>query len=160
MRRLRKFLDMGWLRKFLALSQRDRTLLLSTFLLLAGIKLGLRLLPFQTLRKLLSSFSQPCKVQTQPNNLDPDRLNRLLAVVHLSSRYMPGGAKCLARALTTQVLASRNGYAPTLRIGIARDPNGQLEAHAWVEIQSQIVIGHISDLGRFTPLPALEGGGA
>ena len=148
------------LRKFPVLSGRDRALLLKTFLLLASIKLGLRLLPFQTLRKLLSRFSQPCKAKTQPGDLDSDRLNQLLAAVRISSRYMPGGAKCLARALTTQVLASRNGYAPTLRIGVARDGNGQLEAHAWVEIQSQIVIGQLNDLTRFTPLPALEGDGA
>jgi hypothetical protein len=70
---------------------------------------------------------------------------------------MPGGAKCLARALTTQVLLNRQGYLPDLRIGVAKATAGQLEAHAWIEYQGQVVMGHLNDLARYLPLPSLEG---
>ncbi len=70
---------------------------------------------------------------------------------------MPGGAKCLARALTTQVLLNRQGYLPDLRIGVAKATAGQLEAHAWVEYQGRIVIGQLNDLSRYLPLPSFEG---
>ncbi|NET54236.1 MAG: lasso peptide biosynthesis B2 protein, partial [Merismopedia sp. SIO2A8] len=67
------------------------------------------------------------------------------------------GVKCLARALTTQVFMSRQGYSPQLRIGVAKGEGGQLEAHAWVESQGQVVIGYLGNLSYFTPLPSLEG---
>ncbi|MCA1837598.1 MAG: hypothetical protein LC674_02115, partial [Actinobacteria bacterium] len=41
------------LRKFLHLTAGDRRLLVSTALLLGGIRLGLRLLPFRTLRSVV-----------------------------------------------------------------------------------------------------------
>jgi hypothetical protein len=78
--------------------------------------------------------------------------------VDIASHYMPGGVKCLARALTTQVLMSRYGYSPELRIGVAKGERGQLEAHAWVENQGQVVIGYLGNLSRFTPMPSFEGG--
>src|SRR5437867_11533874 len=46
------------LRKFLRLSANDRRLLVSAALLLGAIRLGLWLLPFQTLRQLLAKMTQ------------------------------------------------------------------------------------------------------
>ena len=151
---------MNRLLKFLALSQCDRTLFLTTFFLLAGIKLGLRLLPFPTLRQCLARFGTAMSAPQSHRPIPPDRtnLNRIIAAIHLSSRHMPGGAKCLARALTAQVLTRCCGYAPQLRLGVAKTASGQLEAHAWLEVQGEIAIGQLNDLDRFTPLPALEGG--
>ncbi len=146
---------MKQLRKFLRLSSRERQLVINTFILLGLIRLALWLLPFQTLRRLLAKISQP---SPQAQGLNQINLSKIVGAVNLSSRYMPGGVKCLARALTTQVLMSRCGYSPQLRIGVAKGEGGKLEAHAWVENQGQIVIGYLRDLSRFTPLPSFKGG--
>lgn len=148
------------LRKFLHLNPSDRQLLIKTFILLGLVRLGLMLLPFETLWQLLASIS---RATPQPQHLEvnSDRvstLGKIVGAVNLSSRYTPGGAKCLARALTTQVLMSRRGYSPELRIGVAKGKEGILEAHAWVENQGQVVIGHLENLSHFTPLPAFGGG--
>jgi Transglutaminase-like superfamily len=129
----------------------ERHLFFNSFILLALIKLGLLLLPFQTLRQLLANISQ-----VNPK-LQPSSLGKIIWAVNASTRYMPGGAKCLARALTCQVLMKRHGYSPELRIGVAKSETGKLEAHAWVESQGQIVIGYLADLSRFIPLPSLPG---
>lgn len=76
--------------------------------------------------------------------------------VNAVSRYMPG-VKCLARALTTQVLMSRYGHSCELRIGVAKGEKGTLEAHAWIEHQGRVVMGYLADLSRFIPLPSLQG---
>ena len=143
-------------RKFLSFTSRERQLLLGTFFLLGLVRLGLWLLPFQTLRQILASISQTNPVGEQ--KYCPPTTDEIVWAVNLSSRYMPGGAKCLARALTTQVLMSRHSYSPQLRIGVAKGDGGQLEAHAWVESQGEIVIGHLRDLSRFTPLAVWQGG--
>ncbi|AOY82354.1 lasso peptide biosynthesis B2 protein [Moorena producens JHB] len=146
---------MKQLRKFLRLTSRERQLVINTFILLGLIRLALWLLPFQTLRRLLAKISQPSPPAQRVNQT---HLSKIVGAVNLSSRYMPGGVKCLARALTTQVLMSRCGYSPQLRIGVAKGEGGKLEAHAWVENQGQIVIGYLRDLSRFTPLPSFKGG--
>lgn len=70
---------------------------------------------------------------------------------------MPGGAKCLARALTTQVLMKHSGFSPELCIGVAKGEKGELKAHAWIKYQEYIVIGYLEDLSRYIQLPSLEG---
>lgn len=143
---------MKQLRKFLHLSWGDRQLLFSTILLLSTIRLGLRLLRFQTLQHLLIKMIP----RTTVLPLEQASVNKVVWAVEVVSRYMPGGVKCLARALATQVLLGRRGYMTQLRIGVAKSEAGQLEAHAWVESQGRIVIGGLESLTRFTPLGTLE----
>ncbi|MDJ0616365.1 MAG: lasso peptide biosynthesis B2 protein [Calothrix sp. MO_192.B10] len=142
---------MKWLYKFFRLEKSDRLLLINTFLLLLSIRFGLWLLPFKSLRQLLSKVSQPLNPS---QNFYKKDLNKIIRAVNVSSRYMPGGAKCLARALTTQILMNRYGYFPELRIGVAKGEEGKLEAHAWIEYQGKVVIGNLQDLSRFTPMPS------
>ncbi len=138
------------LRKLVAITKSDRRLLVSAILLLGTVRLGLLLLPFQTLRRLLAKMTQTT------SKLQPDQsLDKVVWAVRVVSRYMPGEVKCLARALTTQVLLERRGYQTQLRIGVAKGQGG-LEAHAWVESQGRIVVGGLKDIGRYTPLPDLE----
>ncbi|MBW4612041.1 MAG: lasso peptide biosynthesis B2 protein [Desmonostoc vinosum HA7617-LM4] len=137
--------------KLLHLNNSDRHLLINTFMLLGLVKLGLWLLPFQTLRQVIANFNQP-----NPK-LDQTSLSKIIWAVNVSTRYIPSGAMCLARALTCQVLMSRRSYSPELCIGVAKTDKGKLEAHAWVESQGQIIVGDLTDLGRFTRLPYLPG---
>lgn len=141
------------LRKFLNLNSGDRRLLFRTAFLLGKIRLGLWLLPFQTLRQLLARMT-PTVDKLQKT--DQVCVNKVVWAVAVASQCMPGEVKCLARALTTQVLLGQHGYQSQLRIGVAKSEQGQLEAHAWVESQGKIAIGSLKDLSRFTPMPALE----
>lgn len=143
------------LRKLVGLKGADRHLLLRTFLLLSSIRLGLWLLSFQTLQKLLARVSQPA---TSTVKLEPRSIGNIIWAVNLSSRYMPGQVKCLARALTTQVLMKQSDYTAELRIGVAKGESGKLEAHAWIEHQGRVVIGYLQDLSRYTPMPSLDRG--
>ncbi|TBR60387.1 hypothetical protein B4U84_05815 [Westiellopsis prolifica IICB1] len=135
--------------KFLKFDAGDRHLLIMTLILLAAMRLGLWLLPFRTLLKLLPRISGS-QVTQQVS------VGKISWAVKTVSRYIPG-VKCLARALTTQVLMNRNGHSCELRIGVAKGEKGILEAHAWIEHEGLIVMGYLGDLSRFMPLPSLEG---
>ena len=145
---------MKLLYKFLQLQECDRQLLLITFTLLGTIRLGLWLLPFRTWRRLLSRLMQSKSKLQEANSTS---VSQVVWAVSLASRYMPGNVKCLSRALATQVLLSQHGHTADLYIGVAKGEGEQLEAHAWVESQGQVVIGTLSNLSRFTPLPAFGG---
>lgn len=138
------------LRKFLALSGRDRRLLVSAVFLLGAIRLGLWLLPFQTLNRLLQKVTQ---VNIEVQEVNSATVDRVAWAVMVARRYIPG-ALCLAQALATQVLLGRRGYQTDLRIGVARK-KGQLRAHAWVESGGKIVIGGLGS-NLYTPVPIQE----
>lgn len=141
------------LRKFGSLPPADRRLLIESALLLVAIRLGLWLLPFQTLRRLLAKVTQsPLELRAA----DQGFIDRVAWAVAVTSRYMPGAPSCLPRALMAQALLARRGYPACLRIGVARSKGRQLQAHAWVEIQGRMVIGGLDDLLLYTPLLAVK----
>jgi Transglutaminase-like superfamily len=130
----------------------DRLLLLFALVLLSGIRLGLWLLSFRTLLQVLTKGSQMATQWRVPQVA----IAKIIWAVNVISRYFAPGSKCLARALTTKVLLDWQGHPSDLRIGVAKGEMGQLEAHAWVEVQEQIVMGDLSDLSRYSLLPTLQ----
>jgi hypothetical protein len=131
--------------KFLRLPSADRRLLVETVLILAAIRLALRILPFRWLCRLL-----PCRSRA----LKPPSTDRLIASVKSASYYNPG-ATCLARAVTLHILMTRAGYESCVRIGFAPD-GGTLSGHAWLEVGTRIAFGG-PDVARYSPLLSIEG---
>jgi hypothetical protein len=143
---------MEHLRKFLHLSTVERRLLIKTALLLEAIKLGMRLLPFRTLRRLMSLVvDAPIKPQCE----DHPSIERVAWAVQVASRYAPGVKTCLTQALATQVLLARRGYPALLHLGVTRGEQEQFQAHAWVVAEGKVVIGG-SEFRSYAPLAILE----
>jgi hypothetical protein len=134
------------LRKFLHLTSSDRRLLVCTALLLGVIRLGLRLLPFRIMQRLV----QLVQVSATPHRINQSLIDRQMWAVMVASWYVPK-ATCLTQALAAQVLLGRHGYPTQLRVGVARGEGGRLEAHAWVENQGKVIVGG-EDLSRYTLL--------
>ncbi len=143
---------MKHLDKFLLLSTTERRLLVRVSLLLIAIRVGLSLLPFHTLRRILHIASL-ASIRLKKTN-DSSAAKAIWAV-NVAGHYMPGVGTCLTQALTAQALLARRGRPATVYIGVVRGEKGQLQAHAWLESQGDIVVGR-SELARYTPLVALE----
>jgi hypothetical protein len=139
--------------KFLCLPSADRRFLVQAAFLLGVVRLGLWLLPFGSLRRLLARMTQ---VPPEPRETDRASMDRITWAVTVTSRYIPM-TTCLTQAMVTQVLLGQCGHPASLRVGVARSEAGQLQAHAWVESQGRIVLGNLKDLSRYAPLPPLEG---
>lgn len=167
--------------KLLNLPATDRRLLINAVLLLGAIRLGLWLLPFQTLRQLLAKMTQNTNdarlhkvmagrrsqaeaASDAPPRPSPalgrvregDAMDAIVWAVVVASRYVPRST-CLTQALTAQVLLARRGVPASLHIGVAKEgAEARFGAHAWVESEGKVLIGG-SEPGRYTPLLALEG---
>jgi Transglutaminase-like superfamily len=131
--------------KLLRLSLGDWRLLCQTFLLLNGLRFGLRLVPFQSLQRWINHTGS---AQSSSRVF----VSQIGWAVSVCSRYTPGGVLCLAQALTTQRLMLQSGYDCELKIGVTNPKDAKFEAHAWVEYEGEIIIGNLPDLARFTPL--------
>jgi hypothetical protein len=140
------------LRKFLRLPAAERRFLVKAALLLGAIELGMRLLPFRTLRYLLTRATYAPRRSRQAAHLSAKRIGW---AVETANYYTPGASTCLAQALATQVLLARCGFPALLHLGVARGERDEFQAHAWVESDGKVVIGG-SELGRYTPLAIFE----
>ena len=140
-------------RKFFALPSTHQRLLVTAVLLLGVIRLGLWLLRFQTLQRLLRKMARISAGLRQAQVVSVDNV---LWAVTVASRFVPQ-ATCLTQALAGQVLLVRRGHLAHLCIGVARSQTGQFQAHAWVEYQGRVVLGGADAPLRFTLLPPLKG---
>src|SRR5215207_6673 len=141
---------MRYLHKFLSLPVVEQWLLIKAALLVGSTRLGLKLLPFRVLRRLVESLSRP--IVSLPASVRFSA-EKVAWAVDLVSRYVP--ATCLSRALAAQVLLARRGYPVLLHFGAVKEGERFL-AHAWLESEGQVVIGgHMVE--PYTPLGTLEG---
>ncbi len=72
------------------------------------------------------------------------------AVVRVS-RHLPGMENCLVQALAVQALLGRYRHPGRLCLGAHRDPDGAFVAHAWVEHQGRVLVGHLPTLVHYQP---------
>jgi len=71
------------------------------------------------------------------------------------SRTLPGKRKCLVRALCGKYLLDRRYIPVQLVVGVKKDSNNFLDAHAWLEYEKKVILGEVEDV-EFTPLPAIK----
>jgi hypothetical protein len=139
------------LRRFFALSGRDRHLLLYVLFVTGMTCAALVVVPFHRWRNWLQRLTRrrrPLPLADQP------AVERVKWAVEAAARAVPGGT-CLSAALTGQSLLQHYGYSADLHVGVCVRPGHQLEAHAWVEREGQVVIGDTGDLDSYhTLLPS------
>jgi hypothetical protein len=134
----------------------DQQIVLKAFFLLSIIRLGMWLLPFRTLQRILERLF-PYPVTATWQSLSPEKVTsakKFSWAVRAVSWYVPS-ATCLAQALTLKALLAREGISSNLAIGVARGDESGIAAHAWLEIDGTVIIGG-EERDRFTRLKMLE----
>lgn len=120
---------MGELGRLRALRPEERLLLAKAALFLPPVALGVRLLGFERMRRLLDRPAPPRHWADGPEA----RAETIARMVAIAGRRGPFPAPCLPRALLISWLLRREGIESALRVGVARDGK-PFRAHAWVEV--------------------------
>jgi hypothetical protein len=136
------------LAKFLRLSTSEQFLLLRAVMIVAAIRVGLWVLPFRVMQRF--TFKARKKKRTQYS------IEQFVWAVRATSRYVPR-ATCLTQAMAAQTLLSRAGYNPQVKIGVAKNEKKLFEAHAWLVLGDQVLIGGM-EVERYTALTVLGEG--
>jgi hypothetical protein len=139
---------MKTLRSIFRLSAQEKYLLAKTVLVLCAIRLALWLVPFRVLHGLLLK-GRPQAAGTKRQTIYS--IDRVSWALQLCSRHL-AAPTCLTQALAAMLLLKHVGHEADLRIGVAKDEAGKLQAHAWVESNGKIVVGGITGLSHFTVL--------
>jgi hypothetical protein len=135
-------------RKLVTLPSDERAVMLQAAALLPLVLLVQSSLPFKRWRTLLTRGAP-----SAPSSLTPELIAQAL---DRARRGMPGVYKCLPVSYTGHLLLHRHGHDSRVQVGVARDAEGKVEAHAWVECEGRVLIGELPDLSRFVPFPPLR----
>lgn len=138
----------SWLRK----PHADRVLLIRALLLVIAVRVGLWVIPFRLLRRMVLKVSRPAARTSTP---DPANIGRISWAVGRASCRVPH-ASCLTQALAASILLARHGLEADLHIGVAKDAGKKFAAHAWLISQGLVVTGG-SEVRQFQPLLVLKG---
>lgn len=131
------------------LSWREKWLYCNTALWLIAVRTGLYLLPFDWLREWIVSSD---KSSNEPATIDDVR--ELTEAIERLGRFLsPLQINCLPQALVGQKLLRRKGFDVQLKIGVLKNRNDLLAAHAWLEYQGQVILGDLQGLKQFTVFP-------
>lgn len=76
------------------------------------------------------------------SNVPPDTYMRQVALaVDWMCDRTPWQSLCMVRALTAKKLLNRKGYPCTLYMGLIKDNNGEMAAHAWLRCGGSYITG-------------------
>lgn len=129
----------------------DQRRLVTVLMLVCSVRLGLSLLPFRLVERMLRKLVEPASTAARSRARDSEVNRCVVSSVRRVSRYVPG-ASCLTQALAAQVLLARRGEFANLRIGVTRDDKGEFRAHAWIESNGKIILGRRRDLHNYSVL--------
>jgi Transglutaminase-like superfamily len=118
-------------------------LVIKAYGLLWLFRLVLWVLPYERVKSILEKQS----FQTSPNY----KFREIIRVVNRAGLLVLG-ATCLSRALTAKALLAQSGYQTELCMGIARQVNGKVKAHAWLEKDGEVVMNNLRDLFDFVKI--------
>ena len=96
-------------------------------------------IPFNKLRKRMGKV----KVES-PQDVDNEcykKAVRIARIVGIVSYHTPWESKCLVQALTAQKMLKEQGVSTTLYLGVKKDENNQMIAHAWTRCGNYFVTG-------------------
>lgn len=137
----------GWF-KIRQLSRSERSLLIQCFWLLPVNVAALRMFGLRRWQALLSIISEPQQKSVEP--ISVERSHIAARMVRVGSHYSFVASNCLHRSLTLWFLLRRQGIPCDLKIGVGK-PDGEFEAHAWIEL-SGAVLGETAGLPQnFVP---------
>jgi len=150
--------QLGVLTRVRRIGWRGLVLRLEALLLLRHIVRAMKLRPFAEVRDaLLPQAAEPSTptVETGPRaHGDAERAAPVGGAVASVARFVPG-ALCVSQALATQVMLTRRGEGSVLHFGFLRSGAGQVEGHAWLEVDGSVVIGD-GGLDSFTRTGTFE----
>ena len=124
--------------KYFRCSWTDKLLLLYIVILLAIVRLLLLLVPFRYITVWLGKHMEESPYIDENENTFINRVGWAIQVV---SKYTPWESKCLVQAITGKILLRHKRLQNTMYLGVAKDREEQMIAHAWLRSGNKLVTG-------------------
>lgn len=127
------------IRIFLKINRSDKKLLLEAFFL-TGINRGaILLIPFSKIKKYSGLYKEEStfKIDNEIYRI----IKRVQWALRIVSKYTPWESKCLVQGLTAQKILKKRKINSTLYLGVKKNKENNLLAHAWLRCGEVFVTG-------------------
>jgi hypothetical protein len=129
---------MSWGSRFLDLTRRERLLLMEASFWLLAARAVLLILPFRTIAPYLGNYMARSPQETA---IPEDLVGNLTWALATASRHLPWECKCLVQAMAGKAMLKRRRVPSTLYLGLTKDGEGVMQAHAWLRCGGEILTG-------------------
>jgi hypothetical protein len=131
----------GSLGKYLALSGRERRMLMEASLLLVAARTTIRCIPMRWYAPVLLGTHNEETSWSDGKRPDARIPEQVRWAVDLMSRRMPWRKKCFPGAMAAHLMLRRRGIPSTLYLGVCKRDGSTLEAHSWLRCGAIFVTG-------------------
>ncbi len=132
----------------------ERRLFLEAAIRLGIARLMILTLPFRWYAPLLGT-----PMTESPHEPEIDKIPLITIIarqIKRAARMTPWQSTCLAQAMAAQQMLKRRGLPNTLYLGVARENESTLSAHAWLCCGSIILTGE-REMAHFTMVSSFTG---
>lgn len=95
--------------------------------------------PFNKLRKSMGKIKEESPDEVDINTYKQAR--DISEVISIVSRHTPWESKCLVQAFTAQKMLKEKGISTTIYLGVKKDKDNNMLAHAWIRCGKYYVTG-------------------
>lgn len=127
---------MELLKKFLRLPLEQKLMIPQIFLLMNWYRYRIHHRPFSEIAPSIGTLGYETPVEPSPR--DAHVVHELMRAMFYRMKWKDS---CLIRALTAKKLLNRKGNHCTLYMGVSKDGNQAMTAHAWLRCGKLIVTG-------------------
>ena len=124
---------------FISMDNKEKFNIMQTFFYIGFYRAFILFVPFNKLRKRMGKHKQESLDKVDNDTYKIAR--RISARVLFVSAKTPWESKCLVQALTAQKMLKKQGVSTTLYLGVKKDNNNQMLAHAWIRCGDYFVTG-------------------
>ncbi len=110
-----------------------------TFIYTGCARAFILFVPFNKLRKRMGKVKEESSEEVDINTYREAR--NVSEIVSIVSRHTPWESKCLVQALTAQKLLKEKEISTTLYLGVKKDRDNNMLAHAWLRCGKYYVTG-------------------
>ncbi|MHC1681574.1 MAG: lasso peptide biosynthesis B2 protein [Clostridiaceae bacterium] len=142
--------------KFFNLSLKDKILVIEAFILTGIVRFTILFVPFKKLAQFVGNHKEESDISVE--ELDTSTIKTIAWVISVVSKRTPWESKCLVKALSAQIMLTKYKISSTLYLGVAKDEEKKLIAHAWLRSGTYIVTGGderamFTEVAKFANIP-------
>ena len=130
---------MGKFCTLLRLTSLQKKLTLEAFFWLAFARFQTKFFPFRKIAPGLGTLSVGTPIT--PGRTQLALAKQVGQAVRRMAKYTPWQSKCLAQAMAAKRMLKHRGIPTTLYLGLGKDEEQQITAHAWLKYGDLVITG-------------------
>lgn len=132
-----------WARKIktyiLTISTKEKLLFIEAFILTGIMRYKILKTPFNKLKIQLGEYNKESAEEVSIETYK--KAKQIRWIVTRISQHTPWESLCLVQAMTVQKMLKKRNISTTIYLGVNKDKNNEMKAHAWIRCGQMYITG-------------------